>query len=165
MQNGNSTLSKLDQLDFAILSHLREDGRKSFTELANALDVSVGTIRNRYTNLVDNHVLQVYGRVNPRQVGFMVYAHILIAVRPSRFIAPLLAEFETYPEIAFLAVVTGEYDIVLDVMCRDGDHLSELIQERVQKLEGVHYTTTNNYLKVLKTAQPDISQYFLNGNN
>ena len=163
MQNGNSTLAKLDRLDFAILAALREDGRKSFTELANTLDVSVGTIRNRYSNLIDNHVLQVYGRVNPRQVGFMVYAHILIAVRPSHHIEHLLTEFERYPEVAFLAVLTGEYDIVLDVMCRDGEHLSELIQERVQKLEGVYYTTTNNYLKVLKTAQPDISQYFLNG--
>ena len=127
------------------------------------MDVSVGTIRNRYSNLIENHVLQVYGRINPRQVGHMVYAHILIAVRPSHHIPALLAEFETYPEIAFLAVVTGEYDIVLDAMCRDSEHLSELIQERVQSLEGVHYTTTNNYLKVLKTAQPDISQYFLNG--
>ena len=161
MTPNQSNLHTLDELDFAILSHLREDGRKSFTELANALDVSVGTVRNRYAALVENKVLQVYGRVNPQQVGFVAYAHILVSVRPSHRIDPILKEFAEYPEVAFLAVTTGEYDIVFDVMCRDSEHLSELIQERVQKTEGVNYTTTNIYLKVLKTAQPEIGQFFL----
>ena len=62
----DSKLNSLDELDFAILSHLREDGRKSFTELVNMLDVSVSTIRNRYARLVEDNVLQVYGRVKPR---------------------------------------------------------------------------------------------------
>ena len=59
----------------------------------------------------------------------------------------------------------GEHDIVLDVMCRDSDHLNELIRERIQKIEGVHYTTTNIYLKVLKTAQPEIKQFFMEEEN
>ena len=158
-----SKLHALDELDFAILSHLREDGRKSFTELANVLDVSVGTIRNRYANLVQDKILQVYGRVNPQQIGFIAYAHILVSVRPSYHIEQVLEAFMTYPEVAFLAVTTGEYDIVLDVMCRDSEHLNELIRERVQKTDGVNFTTTNIYLKVLKTAQPEIKQFFMNG--
>ncbi|MFT5194227.1 MAG: Lrp/AsnC family transcriptional regulator for asnA, asnC and gidA [Cellvibrionaceae bacterium] len=164
MTSNISDLHSLDELDFAILSHLREDGRKSFTELANALDVSVGTVRNRYASLVDSKVLQVYGRVNPQQVGFVAYAHILVSVRPSNRIEAILEAFSQYPEVAFLAVTTGEYDIVLDVMCRDSEHLSSLIRERVQMTEGVNFTTTNIYLRVLKTAQPEISQFFLNGN-
>ena len=160
-----SKLHELDELDFAILSHLREDGRKSFTELANTLNVSVGTVRNRYANLVQDKILQVYGRVNPQQIGFIAYAHILVSVRPSHHIEHILDEFMTYPEVAFLAVTTGEYDIVLDVMCRDSEHLNELIRERVQKIEGVYYTTTNIYLKVLKTAQPEIKQFFMEEEN
>ncbi|MEM8863734.1 MAG: Lrp/AsnC family transcriptional regulator [Chloroflexota bacterium] len=163
MTPNGSNLHALDELDFAILSHLREDGRKSFTELAQALDVSVGTVRNRYAALTESNVLQVYGRVNPAQVGFVAYAHILVSVRPSNKIEPVLEEFSQYPELAFLAVTTGQYDIVLDVMCRDSEHLNSLIRERVQKTEGVNYTTTNIYLKVLKTAQPEISQFFDNG--
>lgn len=163
MTPNGSDLHTLDELDFAILSHLREDGRKSFTELANALDVSVGTVRNRYAALTESNVLQVYGRVNPQQVGFVAYAHILVSVRPSNKIEAVLEEFSQYPELAFLAVTTGEYDIVLDVMCRDSEHLNSLIRERVQKTDGVNYTTTNIYLKVLKTAQPEIGQFFSNG--
>ncbi len=160
MSPENSPLRELDELDFEIISALREDGRKSFTDLAATLKVSVGTIRNRYEKLVETNVLQVYGRVNPRQVGFIAYAHILVSVRPSNRIDAIVDEFASYPEIAFLAVATGEYDIVLDVMCRDSEHLSELIQGRVQKTEGVVHTKTNIYLKVLKTAQPDVSQFF-----
>ena len=163
MTPNQSDLHALDELDFAILSHLRDDGRKSFTELANDLNVSVGTVRNRYAALVESKVLQVYGRVNPAQVGFVAYAHILVSVRPSNRIEAILEEFSQYPELSFLAVTTGEYDIVLDVMCRDSDHLNSLIRERVQTTEGVNYTTTNIYLKVLKTAQPEIGQFFDNG--
>jgi Lrp/AsnC family transcriptional regulator for asnA, asnC and gidA len=159
----DSKLSSLDELDFAILSHLREDGRKSFTELANALDVSVGTIRNRYARLVEDNVLQVYGRVNPEQVGVILYAQIFIVVRPSEHIESILYELAQYPEVSFLALVTGEYDIEVNVMCRNNEHLYSLVNEKIHKLEGVYFTRTNLYLRLLKTAQPDLSQFFLPG--
>lgn len=157
----NSTLSSLDELDFAILDHLREDGRKSFKELSEALDVSASTIRNRYARLVKENVLQVYGRVNPEYVGFMAYAQVLIVVRPSKYIKPILDEVINYPELSFLALVTGEYDIELNVMCRDNEHLNQLINEKIHKLEGVYFTRTNMYLRLLKTAQPNLSPFFL----
>ena len=157
----DSKLSSLDELDFAILSHLREDGRKSFVELANALNVSASTIRNRYARLVENNVLQVYGRVNHEQIGFIAYAHILIVVRPSKNIALVSQELATYPEVSFLALMTGDHDIAADVMCRDNEHLKDLLNERIHKIEGVFYTTTNMYLGLLKTAQPELSQFFL----
>lgn len=161
MTENDSKLSSLDELDFAILSHLREDGRKSFTELANALNVSVGTIRNRYARLIEDKVLQVYGRVNPEHVGFIVYAQIFIVVRPSRYIESILSEIAEYPEVSFLALVTGEYDIEVNVMCRHNEHLYSLVNEKIHQIEGVHFTRTNMYLRLFKTAQPDLGQLIL----
>ena len=40
----------MDDLDFAILNHLQEDGRKPFTEIAKALGVTEGTIRTVWPN-------------------------------------------------------------------------------------------------------------------
>ena len=156
MNINNSDLSQLDELDFAILSHLRENGRKSFTELATALKVSVGTIRNRYTRLTEKNVLQVYGRVNPEKVGSIVYAQILIQVRPSQHTDTVAQAIATYPEVSFLAIMTGEYDIEVNVMCRDNEHLTGLINDRINNLEGVYLIRTNIYLRSLKTAQPEL---------
>jgi Lrp/AsnC family transcriptional regulator for asnA, asnC and gidA len=157
----NPRSSSLDELDFAILSHLREDGRKSFTDLANTLQVSVSTIRKRYTRLVEDNILRVYGRVNSEKVGKILYAQILIMVRPSKFIEPILSEIAGYPEVSFLAVATGDYDIEADAMCRNNDHLNQLVYDKIIKIEGVDFVRTNIYLRILKIAQPDLSQLFL----
>jgi len=156
----NPTASSLDELDFAILSHLRDDGRKSFTDLANTLEVSVSTIRKRYTRLVEDNILRVYGRVNSEKVGKILYAQILIMVRPSKFIETVLIEIAGYPEVSFLAVATGDYDIEADVMCRNNDHLNQLVYDKIVKIEGVDFVRTNIYLRIMKIAQPDLSQFF-----
>lgn len=46
-------------------------------------------------------------------------------------------------------------------MCRDNNHLMEIVNEDVAKIEGVDHTKTNMYLTVLKYAQPDLN-FFIN---
>lgn len=161
----DSRLSTLDQLDFSIMNHLRDDGRKSFTELGEMLGVSPSTIRNRYAKLVEENVLQVYGRIHPEHVGNIAYAHILIDVRPSERVGAVVAEIADYPEVCFLALATGEYDLVVDVMCRNNDHLLELTNERLNRLAGVYKTKAQMYTRLIKIAQPDLSGYFLSADS
>ena len=73
---------QLDELDYKVLELLIKDGRKSFTEIAEELNVSVGTIRNRFNFFVEENLLTIIGRVNPQKIGFHTYAQILIKVRP-----------------------------------------------------------------------------------
>ena len=150
--------SPLDTLDLAIINHLRLDGRKSFTNIAAEEGVSVGTVRNRYTQLVEKGVLQVYARLNPHMVGLTVYAQILITVRPSQLVSTVIEQIAAFPEISFLAQVTGEYDLELNVMCRDNEHLQELLQKRLQPIVGVEQTRPNIYLHLVTTKQPDVSE-------
>ena len=74
---------KLDELDFAILSYLQQDGRMSFTVIAEKLKVSIGTIRTRFNKLIEDGTINIVGRVNPENVGFHAYAHIAVFVRPA----------------------------------------------------------------------------------
>ena len=76
------SIMQLDDLDYKILEKLIKDGRKSFTDIADELGVSVGTIRNRFNVFVENELLTIIGRVNPDKIGFHTYAQILIKVRP-----------------------------------------------------------------------------------
>lgn len=52
--------SSLDAIDYAILYHLQQDGRKQITDIADAVDVSDNTVRNRIQNLEDEQAIQGY---------------------------------------------------------------------------------------------------------
>ena len=145
----------LDELDFAILSCLQKDGRESFTVIAKQLKVSIGTVRTRFNKLIDDGTINIVGRVNPAQVGFGVYAHIAVFIRPITLNEKVAEAIAKKPEVSFLAMTSGDYDLEIDVMCRDNDHLVQFMND-IAKIEGIHQTKTTMYLKVYKYAQPDL---------
>lgn len=147
--------NKLDELDFAILSYLQQDGRMSFTVIAEKLKVSIGTIRTRFNKLIEDGAINIIGRVDPEKVGFHSYAHIAVFVRPAPLKEKVAQRIAKMPEVSFLAATSGDYDLEVDVMCRDNDHLVSFIDE-ISKIEGVNQTKTTIYFKVHKFAQPDL---------
>jgi len=147
----------LDDLDFQILVHLQKDGRKSFTEIADDLKVSVGTVRNRYNLLIKNKTLTIIGRVDPEKIGFNAYAHIFISVRPADQINTVAEKIARLPEVSFLAMISGGYDLEVNVMCRNNEHLIQLMNDKIHKIKGVFETSTNMYFRVLKIAQPALN--------
>ena len=153
MQKTNITL---DDLDFAILSNLQKDGRMSFTVIAEKLKVSIGTIRTRFNKLIEDGTINIIGRVDPEKVGFRSYAHIAVYVRPATLKEKVAQKIAKLSEVSFLAMTSGDYDLEVDVMCRDNDHLVQFVNE-LSKIEGVYQTKTTIYFKVYKYAQPDLN--------
>lgn len=146
----------LDDLDFAILSYLQKDGRMSFTVIAEKLKVSIGTIRTRFNKLIEDGTVNIIGRVDPEKVGFRSYAHIAVYVRPATLKEKVALKISKLSEVSFLAMTSGDYDLEVDVMCRDNDHLVQFVNE-LSKIEGVYQTKTTIYFKVYKYAQPDLN--------
>ncbi|MBD2704362.1 Lrp/AsnC family transcriptional regulator [Spirosoma sp. BT702] len=147
--------STLDDLDFAILSCLQKDGRMSFTEIAERLNVSVGTARTRLNRLIDDGIISIIGRVDPDKVGFGAYAHIAVYVRPATLKEQVAETISQLPEVSFLASTSGEYDLEVDVMCQSNSHLVQFVND-ISVIEGVYQTKTTLYFKVYKYAQPDL---------
>jgi Lrp/AsnC family transcriptional regulator, regulator for asnA, asnC and gidA len=145
----------LDDLDFSILSCLQKDGRMSFTVIAAQLKVSIGTISTRVNKLIEEGTISIIGRVNPDKAGFRAYAQIAVYVRPATLKEKIALKIAQLPEVSFLAMTSGDYDLEVDVMCRDNDHLVQFVNE-ISKIEGVHQTKTTLYFKVYKFAQPDL---------
>lgn len=150
------TTITLDDLDFAILSYLQKDGRMSFTVIADKLKVSIGTIRTRFNKLIEDGTVNIIGRVDPEKVGFRSYAHIAVYVRPATLKEKVAQKIAELSEVSFLAMTSGDYDLEVDVMCRDNDHLVQFVNE-LSKIEGVYQTKTTIYFKVYKYAQPDLN--------
>ena len=154
MANDNRIM--LDDLDFSILSYLQKDGRMSFTVIADKLKVSIGTIRTRFNRLIDDGTINIIGRVDPEKEGFRSYAHIAVYVRPATLKERVAQKISKLSEVSFLAMTSGDYDLEVDVMCRDNEHLVQFVNE-LSKIEGVYQTKTTIYFKVYKYAQPDLN--------
>lgn len=128
----------------------------SFTVMAEKLHVSIGTIRTRFNKLLEDGTINIIGRVDPAKVGFHSYAHIAVYVRPATLKEKVAKQIAKMPEVSFLAMTSGDYDLEVDVMCRDNDHLVDFVNE-LSSINGVHQTKTTIYFKVYKYAQPDLN--------
>jgi Lrp/AsnC family transcriptional regulator, regulator for asnA, asnC and gidA len=149
----------LDELDYAIIAQLQDDARMSYTQIAHALGVSIGTVRNRIARLVDEGVMRFYCRLDANRLGFSTPTNIKVSIRPSALIEGAVDEIMSFPEVYYLALMAGEYDLDIDVMCRDQEHLTQLITQRLHKVKGVNAVSTNVILRVYKLSVPDFNLF------
>jgi Lrp/AsnC family transcriptional regulator for asnA, asnC and gidA len=139
----------LDEIDIYLLAALRKDGREAFSQIANQLKVSPGMIRQRYNKLVEDGYLKVVAITNPIQRGFKTMALIGVHTDGYRMleVADKVAKLD---EVVYLVVVSGRYDIMIEVFCRDHEDLLKFITEKLYSIEGVRETETFMHLKIVK---------------
>ena len=139
----------LDETDLKVLEILRKDGRATFAEVATQLHVSPGTIRQRYNRLVDQGYLKVVAITNPVHRGLKTMALIGIRTDGNQMlkVADKIAKLK---EVVYLVVVSGRYDIMIEVFCRDHEDLLSFITEKLYGIEGVRETETFMHLKIVK---------------
>ena len=126
----------LDELDIGILRHLESDGRRSYSDIADALGVAVSTVSARVARLVETNVVRIVALINPHEVGFEAAATLLLAIEPSHF-DDTVDQIIAFPEVDYASMTTGTYNLVVDVFCRDARHLAELVAERIHVLPGI----------------------------
>ncbi len=139
----------LDELDVSILRHLEEDGRKSYSDIAEDLGVAVSTVSARVSKLIERNVLSILAFINPFEVGLDAPALIMMNIEPRHFEEAVEVILE-YPEVNFASMTSGEYNLNLDVFCRDTNHLTELITQRLYKVIGVQDINITYQLRRLK---------------
>lgn len=139
----------LDEIDQVILDAMRKDGRAAFAQIASKLKVSPGMIRQRYNRLVDMGLLKVVAISNPLQRGFKTMALIGIRTDGNRMLE-VAQKVGALSEVVYLVVVSGRYDLMAEVFCRDHEDLLKFITEKLYSIEGVRETETFMHLKIVK---------------
>jgi Lrp/AsnC family transcriptional regulator for asnA, asnC and gidA len=131
----------MDELDTLILQTLQKDRRTPFTQIARQAGVSETTIRSRYRQLVEAGIVQTVGIVDPHALGFQAPAIIGISVKPGMIdqVARMITEL---PEVSYLVMTLGSYDLIVEVFCRDLPHITDLLTNRIHLMPGVRSTQT-----------------------
>jgi Lrp/AsnC family transcriptional regulator for asnA, asnC and gidA len=131
----------MDDLDKLILQTLQEDGRAPFTHIAKQASVSETTIRTRYRNLVEEGIIRSVGIVDPYALGFQAPALVGATVKPG-MVDQVARAITEIPEVSYLVMTLGRFDLMIEVFCRDLPHFTRLLTEQIQVIPGVCSTET-----------------------
>ncbi|MDX2141253.1 MAG: Lrp/AsnC family transcriptional regulator [Chloroflexota bacterium] len=146
----------LDATDIAILNHLQADGRRSFTDMAQDLNMSVGAVRNRVVKLMEQGTLRIIGKVDPYHVGWNAPATIELSTLPG-YAHEVVEALKPHREVTYIASISGEYNLMIDVMCRDNAHFERWVNTVLNVTPGVQRIKTTMILTVHKYASAEVS--------
>jgi Lrp/AsnC family transcriptional regulator for asnA, asnC and gidA len=146
-----SIVDTIDDTDRAIIRCLQYDGRMSFTDIAAELGMSEGSIRRRVKRLTNAGVLQIVGIVEPQFLGWNAAGMIGVNVQAGQVdaVAQQIAQF---PEVSYLFMASGGFDLFVEVYCRDMDHFVSFLNQKLQKVPGVQRTEAFMILKLHKLS-------------
>jgi len=138
----------LDDVAKSIIQQLQIDGRRSYSEIGKVIGLSEAAVRQRVQKLTESGVMQVVAVTDPLQMGFNRQAMIGIRTSgDSRSLVQLLTEM---PEVDYVVLTAGSFDILVEVVCENDDELIELLHSKIRTLPGVVETETFVYLKLHK---------------
>jgi len=138
----------LDDVDKQLIEALQHDGRRPYTQLAGEVGLSEAAVRQRVRRLVDAGVTQIVGVTDPLRLGFRRMA--MVGIRIDGDVRGAADAVAALPEVDYLVIVAGSYDLLVEVVCEDDDRLLELLNDKIRKVPGVASTDTFTYLKICK---------------
>src|ERR1700741_3621978 len=138
----------LDDISKRIIEQLQVDGRQSYAAIGKAVGLSEAAVRQRVQRLQETGVVQIVAVTDPLTLGFRREAMIGLKVEGDlRGVADTIAAI---PEVSYVVVVSGSFDLLMEVVCEDDDHLLALLNDKVRSIPGVRSTETFTYLRLYK---------------
>jgi Lrp/AsnC family transcriptional regulator, regulator for asnA, asnC and gidA len=138
----------LDDVAKHIIEELQHDGRRSYAALAKSVGLSEAAVRQRVQRLLDSGAMQVVAVTDPKTVGFKRQA--MIGVRADGDIRQIADRLSELHELEYVVICAGTFDLLIELVCEDDEHLLQLLNERVRTIPGVRSTETFVYLRLIK---------------
>jgi Lrp/AsnC family transcriptional regulator for asnA, asnC and gidA len=137
----------LDDVSKAIVALLQEDGRRPYASIGKEVGLSEAAVRQRVQRLVDGGVMQIVAVTDPLQLGFARQA--MVGVRVNGRLEPAADAIAALPEVDYVVITAGSFDLLVEAVCESDDTLLELISA-IRSVEGVLATETFMYLRLRK---------------
>ena len=138
----------VDDVGKRLIEELQQDGRRSYAALAKTVGLSEAAVRQRVQRMVDSGLMQVVAVTDPLQVGF--HRQAMIGLRVEGDLVRVADELAKIDEVDYVVITAGSFDILLELVCEDDDHLLRVLSDRIRVLPGVRDTETFVYLRLVK---------------
>ncbi len=133
----------LDKLDKQILSLLMNDAEQPYTDIAKKLYVSGGTIHVRMKKMRDMGIVSGANLiVDHEKLGYDICAFLGVYLDKSSLYDNVADELKKIPEVVAAYYTTGLYNIFAKILCRDTNHLKNVLHDKIQNIAGIQRTET-----------------------
>ena len=139
-QNGSI---KIDGIDKEILRFLMADAKKTILEIAKSIGISGASIHQRLRKLEASGV--IIGSkciVNAKALDYNTMAYIGIYLDKAMSNPSAVSALKKIPEVLECHYTTGNWSILIKVLCKDNEHLMRLLNKEIQQIKGVSRTET-----------------------
>ncbi|WP_299253673.1 Lrp/AsnC ligand binding domain-containing protein [uncultured Cytophaga sp.] len=136
--------SEIDSVDLNILSQLVLDASIPYTEIAKNIGVSGGTIHVRMKKMMDLGIVKgSHLDINYTRLGYDITAFLGIYLDKSEFYDKAVDDLRKIPEVVNVHYTTGNFSMFVKIICRDTQHLREVLHDKIQKVYGIQRTETS----------------------
>jgi Lrp/AsnC family transcriptional regulator, regulator for asnA, asnC and gidA len=139
---------ELDETNKRIIEQLQRDGRMSYAALAKVVGLSEAAVRQRVARLLDGGVMQIVAVTDPLTLGFT--RQVMIGLKVSGDLHAAADALAAIPEVDYVVVCAGHYDLLAELVCTDDAHLLGLLNDQIRAIPAVVSTETFVYLKLAK---------------
>ena len=133
----------LDPLDYKILEILVANANLPYTEIGQRLDVSGGTVHVRMKKMESLGIVKgAQLLIDYSKIGWDISAFLGIYLDKSSLYEDVAKQLEAIPEVVNIHYTTGIYSIFAKIICRDTQHLREVLHDKIQRVTGNQRTET-----------------------
>ena len=133
----------LDGIDKAILRVLMDNARTPVQEIARQLNLSGSAVHQRIKKLEDAHLIKgSYLKLNPASLGYTTTAYIGVYLDKAIRNPEAVAQLKKISEVVECHYTTGNWSILIKILCKNNEHLMQLLNHKIQSIEGVSRTET-----------------------
>ena len=155
MESDQKTARRLDRIDRRILSHLQNDGRLSYVELANKVGLSTSPCLERVKRLERDGFITGYSArlaADKLQAGLLVFVEISLNYTSGDVFKEFRSAVKLWPEIQECHLVSGDFDYLLKIRIADMTAYRELLGEIIHTLPGVRDSRTLVAMETVKES-------------
>ena len=147
----NDIQKTMDDIDKKILNILQENDKTQYQRIAKQLDLGASTVHYRIKKLIRNGIITNFSAIiDPEKVGYATSAVIGLNVDPLKM-HDIARQLTTHVEVQLVTTSSGDHDIILNILSKDGKHLWRFINEHIKPIDGVEKKIhVSTYLDIYK---------------
>ena len=136
-------MERIDNLDRKILEIIMKNARIASKDVATECGVSRAAVHQRIQRMIDLDVITGSGYlVNPKILGYSTCTYVGVSLEKGSMYRQAVKALEDIPEVVECHFTTGPYTLLIKLYARDNQHLMELLNDKIQHIEGVTSTET-----------------------
>ena len=136
-------MERIDNLDRKILEIIMRNSRIPSKDVATECGVSRAAIHQRIQRMIDLEVITGSGyHVNPKILGYSTCTYVGVRLEKGSMYRKAVSALEDIPEVVECHFTTGPYTMLIKLYAQDNQHLMELLNDKIQHIEGVMSTET-----------------------